>query len=231
MLVRLNKHLRDSGLCSRRKADEFIQKGYVSVDGKVVKELGFRVDPQSCKISVSPEAHDEKKSFRYILLYKPSGYVATRSSLEGKTIFDLLPDIPGLTYSGRLDKDSEGLIILSDDGEFTYAVASPENNKEKEYLVELDGYISDSDLKKMEEGMLIDGKKTRPARCRRTGKKTYTIVLTEGMNRQVRKMAGKLHFNIVNLKRIRIGQIECGRMRPGEWRDLTSVEIDNLSGE
>ena len=132
MTVRLNKYLRDSGLCSRRKADEFIAKGFVSVDGEVVTDLGTKIDPLVNKVDISSDAEKEADSYRYILLYKPVDYITTKNEYEGKTVFDLVPKIENLTYSGRLDKDSEGLIILSNDGNFIYHVAIPDNEKEKE---------------------------------------------------------------------------------------------------
>ena len=130
MTVRLNKYLRDSGLCSRRKADEFIAKGFVSVDGEVVTDLGTKIDPLVNKVEISSDAEKETDSYRYILLYKPVDYITTKNEYEGKTVFDLVPNIENLTYSGRLDKDSEGLIILSNDGNFIYHVANPDNEKE-----------------------------------------------------------------------------------------------------
>ena len=228
MTVRLNKFLRDSGLCSRRKADEFIARGYVSVDGKIVTDLGTKIDPLVNKVDISSDAEKETGSYRYILLYKPAGYIATRNEYEGKTVFNLVPEIENLTYSGRLDKDSEGLIILSNDGNFIYHVANPDNEKEKEYSVTVDHFISDPDLSKMQSGMIIEGKQTKPAVCIRTGKRSYNITLKEGMNRQVRKMAGKVHCNIISLKRVRIGKLTAGSLKPGQWRNLSKEEVAEL---
>ena len=228
MMVRLNKFLRDSGLCSRRKADEFIAKGFVSVDGEVVTDLGTKIDPHVSKVDISSDAEKETVSYRYILLYKPVGYITTRNEYEGRTVFDLLPKIENLTYSGRLDKDSEGLIILSNDGNFIYHVANPDNEKEKEYSVTVDHFISDTDLSKMQSGMIIEGKQTKPAVCIRTGKRSYNIILKEGMNRQVRKMAGKVHCNIISLQRVRIGKLTAGSLKPGQWRNLSKEEVAEL---
>ena len=228
MTVRLNKYLRDSGLCSRRKADEFIAKGFVSVDGEVVTDLGTKIDPLVNKVEISSDAEKETDSYRYILLYKPVDYITTKNEYEGKTVFDLVPNIENLTYSGRLDKDSEGLIILSNDGNFIYHVANPDNEKEKEYSVTVDHFISDADLAKMQNGMQIEGKQTKPAVCVRTSKRSYNITLKEGMNRQVRKMAGKVHCNILSLKRIRIGKLTAGKLKPGQWRNLSKEEVADL---
>lgn len=121
-LVRLNKYLKDMGYCSRRKADEFITKGYVKVNGNVITELGYRINSSVDKVEVSQELTDEISNFRYIVLHKPKGYVCTKDKSVENNIFELLPDIPGLTYSGRLDKDMQGMVMLSNDGIFVRKV-------------------------------------------------------------------------------------------------------------
>lgn len=228
MEIRLNKYLKDKGLCSRRKADEFIEKGYITVNGEVVTELGKRIDDEKDIVAVSQEAYKEKKEFRYILLYKPQGYVTTKSEGEGKNVFDLVPEIEGLTYAGRLDKDSEGLLIFSNDGEFVYGLTYPEFEKEKEYSVEVDREVTEEKLDIMRKGMIIQGKMTKPAVVTKTGKYSYNIILTEGMNRQIRRMARRVDWEVMTLIRFRIKEIRIEKMKAGEWRNLTSNEIESL---
>lgn len=228
MEIRLNKYLKDKGLCSRRKADEFIEKGYIKVNGRVVTELGVKIDEEKDIVEILPEAHEEKEKFKYILLYKPVGYVTTKSTVEGKNIFELVPEIEGLTYSGRLDKESEGLIILSNDGEFVFSLAYPDFEKEKEYAVEVDREVDESKLDYMRKGMKIKGKLTKPAVVIKTGTYTYDIILTEGLNHQIRIMAQKVGWEVMSLVRFRIKNIYAGNMKPGTWRELTKEEIDDL---
>ena len=228
MVVRLNKYLKDKGFCSRRKADDFILKGYVKVDGVVVSELGTKIDDAVNKVEVDPNAEKEKNEYVYILLYKPLDFISSKNEEEGLTVFDIVPKVEGLTYAGRLDKDSEGLIILSNDGSFIYKITNPENEKEKEYEVTLDHDIPEASLNVMRKGVLLDGKMTKPAKVKKVSRNVYTITLTEGINRQVRRMAGKVHFNVVSLRRIRIGSISVGTLKSGEWRNLTKEEIESF---
>lgn len=228
MEIRLNKYLKDKGLCSRRKADEFIEKGYIKVNGTVVTEMGFKVNDEKDVVEIMPEAYKEKEEYRYILLYKPPGYVTTRSEEEGKNIFELVPNIEGLTYSGRLDKESEGLIILSNDGEFVFSLTYPDFEKEKEYSVEVDRRVEEDKLDYMRKGMKIKGKITKPAIITKTGTYSYDIILTEGMNRQIRIMAEKVKWEVMSLVRFRIKNLYAGKMIPGTWRDLTKEEIEDL---
>ena len=228
MVVRLNKYLKDKGFCSRRKADDFILKGYVKVDGVVVSELGTKIDDAVNKVEVDPNAEKEKNEYVYILLYKPLDFISSKNEEEGLTVFDIVPKVEGLTYAGRLDKDSEGLIILSNDGSFIYKITNPENEKEKEYEVTLDHDIPEASLNVMRKGVLLDGKMTKPAKVKKLSRNVYTITLTEGINRQVRRMAGKVHFNVVSLRRIRIGSISVGTLKSGEWRNLTKEEIESF---
>ena len=222
--IRLNKYLKDLGYGSRRKCEEYIKKGFVKLNGKIVTELATKVIPGKDEIVVSDEILAEKNKFVYILLNKPVGYVTTKSVEEGKTVFELLPDIEGLTYAGRLDKESEGLLVFSNDGEFIYRVASSENEKEKEYLVVCNKEITDGMLHKMRAGMQIDGKKTKPAKVFRVDEKSFRIILTEGINRQIRKMVRKVGAGVEMLKRIRIANIKNNIPEVGKWRYLTEEE-------
>jgi 23S rRNA pseudouridine2604 synthase len=227
--VRLNKYLKDAGICSRRKADEFIEKGYILVNGKVVSELGYKVNPSQDKIEVLPIVDNIIKDYRYILLNKPKGYVCSKSTIDGKNIFELLPNIENLTYSGRLDKDSEGLILLSNNGQFIYSIAGKEYECEKEYIVTVNKIVTKEYLFQQSSGNIrLDGKAVRKAKVTQLGSKSYSIILTEGMNRQIRRMAENQGYKVTNLKRVRIGNLTNKNIQLGSYRELTKEELKLL---
>lgn len=228
-LVRLNKYLKDQDICSRRKADEFIAKGYIKVNGQIITELGFKLNPLLDKVELSPELTLEKQQFRYIVLNKPKGYVCSKNSEDGKPIFDLLPVVKDLTYAGRLDKDSHGLVILSNDGKFVYKVFGAEFAKQKEYIVRVNKAVTAEYLAKQANGSIeLDGKLLRPAQVKQIGTHAYKITLTEGVNRQLRRMAEVCDYRVVDLKRIRIDNIGDRGLETGEWRELTAGEIKQV---
>lgn len=223
----MNKYISANFGVSRRKADEWIEKGYVILNGKKVTEQGIRVG-ESDTLEIVQEAHEEKSEFKYFLLNKPVGYVCTRSSDEGKNIFELLPPIPDLSYAGRLDKESHGLIIVSNDGKFVYNVAGSEFEKVKTYVVKLDMPITDFDLDIMQNGMLIGGKMTKEARVERININKFSIELTEGINRQIRRMCRTLGYHVRDLKRVDIHGISDDTLSEGYWRELTQDEMKKI---
>ncbi|MDD3266814.1 MAG: pseudouridine synthase [Burkholderiales bacterium] len=228
-LIRLNKYLKDNDICSRRKADEFIAKGYVKLNGVVVTELGTKVNPETDKIEILPELTVETSNFRYIVLNKPKGYVCSKNKADGKPIFELLPKIDDLSYAGRLDKDSHGLVILSNDGKFVYKVFGAEFAKEKEYIVRVNKSVTPEYLEKQSNGSIIlDDKRLRPAKIKQVGFNVYKMVLTEGVNRQIRRMAEMCDYRVVDLKRIRIDNIHDRGLETGQWRELTSEEVNYI---
>jgi 23S rRNA pseudouridine2604 synthase len=228
-LIRLNKYLKDTGICSRRKADEFIANGHIKVNGRVITELGYKINLQTDKVEVLPEVNNIISEFKYIVLNKPKGYVCSKSDLDGKTIFELVPNIENLTYAGRLDKDSQGLIILSNDGKFVYNVAGNEFNCEKEYLVRVDKIVTPEYLYQQSCGNIrLNGKAVRPAKTEYVSDYLYNITLTEGMNRQIRRMAENQGYKVTQLKRLRIGTITDHNISLGKWRYLTHDEIKSL---
>lgn len=228
-LVRLNKYLKDQDICSRRKADEFIAKGYIKVNGQIITELGFKLNPLLDKVELSPELTLEKQQFRYIVLNKPKGYVCSKNREDGKPIFDLLPVVKDLTYAGRLDKDSHGLVILSNDGKFVYKVFGAEFAKQKEYIVRVNKAVTAEYLAKQANGSIeLDGKLLRPAQVKQIGTHAYKITLTEGVNRQLRRMAEVCDYRVVDLKRIRIDNIGDRGLETGEWRELTASEVKQV---
>ncbi len=224
--VRLNKYLKDNNICSRRKADEFIALGYIKVNGAVVTELGYKVNPKLDNIEIAPALFQEKAQFRYLLLNKPQGYVCSKSDVEGKTIFELVPAIKDLTYVGRLDKESHGLILLSNDGQFVYAMMGNVFHKEKEYIVTVNKPLTANFIKQQGNGSIrLDNKQVRPARVKMLNEFTYKIIITEGINHQIRRMAENQGYKVVDLKRTRIGNIVDRTLALGAWRDLTLDEI------
>ncbi len=226
-MVRLNKHLKDLGICSRRQADEFIANGYVLVNGKVVTEMGCKVDPDNDVVTVTAKVDEAISGFRYVLLNKPVGYVCSKSTLDGKNIFELLPEIKNLTYAGRLDKDSHGLLILSSDGKFVYIVAASEFPKE--YVVRVNKPITKNFLIQQGNGSIrLDNKQLKQAIVEQVDDFTYKIILTEGVNRQIRRMAENQGYIVTDLKRIRINQISDTSLKIGSWRDLTSQEVSTF---
>lgn len=228
-LVRLNKYLKDQDICSRRKADEFIAKGYIRVNGNVVTELGLKIDPTIDKVELLSGLAEEKSQFRYIVLNKPKGYVCSKSKIDGKPIFELLPNIKDLTYAGRLDKDSHGLVILSSDGKFVYKVFGAEFAKQKEYIVRVNKAVTTEYLASQADGSIVlDGKQLRPAQVKQIGASVYKITLTEGVNRQIRRMAEVCDYRVVDLKRIRIDNITDRGLETGQWRDLSAAEVKQI---
>lgn len=228
-LIRLNKYLKDNDICSRRKADDFIAKGYVKLNGVVVTELGVKINPDLDKIEILPELTAETSNFRYIVLNKPKGYVCSKSKVDGKPIFELLPKIDNLSYAGRLDKDSHGLVILSNDGKFVYKVFGAEFAKEKEYIVRVNKSVTPEYLEKQSNGSIVlDDKKLRPAKVKQVGFNVYKIILTEGVNRQIRRMAEECDYRVVDLKRIRIDNIHDRGLEAGQWRELTKDEVNYI---
>lgn len=228
-LVRLNKYLKDNNICSRRKADEFIAKGYIKVNGEITTELGTKINPTVDKVELTTGVAEEKAQFRYLLLNKPKGYVCSTNKADGKPIFDLLPPIKGLSYAGRLDKESHGLVILSNDGQFVYKVFGAEFAKQKEYIVRVNKPVTQEYLRKQADGSIIlDGKQLRRTQVKQIGTNVYKITLTEGVNRQLRRMAEECDYRVIDLKRIRIDNITDRGLDVGCWRELTQAEIKHI---
>jgi len=227
-LVRLQKFLSSAGYCSRRQGEVYIQEGKVRVNGKVVSELGTKVDPDVDKIVIHGQELTVKQSLLYIALNKPKSYVTTCNQKNEKIVVDLV-DIPERIYPvGRLDKDSTGLLLMTNDGNLHHHLLHPSFDHEKEYVVTVATPISDSALARMEKGITILGEKTRPAIVKRLSGKRFLIRLKEGKNRQIRRMVKKTGNHVIALKRIRVANIELGDLPEGAWRYLTKKEIKQL---
>ncbi len=232
--MRLNKFLSNSGVASRRKCDLLIEEGKVTVNGKVACELGLKINEKKDKVKVEGKEISLPSSFVYIKLNKPKGYACTASDEKGRrTIYDLVDCEERLFSIGRLDYDTEGLIILTNDGDFANAVAHPRFQTEKEYRVTAEGEIKESELAVMRKGVVVDGERMPSARVEKlsyeNGFTKLSVVIDEGQNRQVRRMFEAIGHQIKLLKRVRIGQVRLGGLKRGEYRDLTEEELNLLT--
>ncbi len=226
MQERLQKFLSAAGVASRRHAETMILAGKVKVNGNVVKELGTKVDPDKDRVEVDRKRVQIQNKI-YLLLYKPKRCVTTRDDpRKRKTVYEYLPEkLRNTLWSvGRLDFNTEGLLLFTNDGELTQLLTHPSKEHEKEYEVQIDKELSSGRIEKMEKGMMIDGKKTAPAKVRAMGTTVY-ITIHEGMNRQVRKMFGELGYSVRNLKRIRMGKLKIEDLKPGEHKLIKKEEI------
>ncbi len=235
MKERLQKILSEAGVCSRRRAEELIRAGAVKIDGHPAV-IGQQVDPQKCRITVmdEPVYLKKKREKHYIALNKPRGYVTTMSDEMGRrTVSDLVSDVGSRVYPiGRLDKVSEGLLLLTDDGEFANMMMHPKFHISKRYRVTVDSIVTDSQVVKLSSGVVIDGKMTAPAIINvvssESGRAVMEMTIREGRNRQIRKMCEAVGLNVKRLKRTAIGPLKLGMLQPGAWRELTKAEVAAL---
>jgi len=230
MMERLQKILSARGIASRRKAEEYILQGLVTVNGKTAV-LGQKADPEVDTIEVAGKVMEERAEMLYYLLNKPVGIVTTNASTKDqKTVRDLIPkDLQDkIVPVGRLDKDSEGLLLLTNDGVLAYRLTHPKFHHEKEYEVTVKGNITEGMLDKLRKGIMLDGSLTKPATIEKTASNAFRIILTEGRNRQIRRMAERVGEEVVRLKRIRIMNIADDALRPEKLRPLTKEEKDTL---
>lgn len=237
-LVRLQKMLADCGVASRRKSEQLIADGQVKVNGKTA-QIGDKVDPYKDKVFVAGKriTAAAKKKYRYIMLHKPRGYITTMDDEMGrKCVAELVADIEDRIYPvGRLDRESEGMLLMTNDGAFANTVTHPKKHIYKIYRVTVRPGITEEQIIKFETGMEIDGYKTAPAEVRvvkkEEGRAVLEIVLREGRNRQIRKMCEQLGIEVARLKRVAIGQVKLGMLQPGKWRDLTPEEVKKLTAD
>ena len=227
-LMRLQKFLSAAGVCSRRKGEEYIKAGRVAVNSQLVVELGTKVDPATDFVQVDGNPVQSSQPLIYIALNKPIDYVTSCSHPGEKIVLDLV-DIPRRVYPiGRLDKDSTGLLLLTNDGRLHHKLSHPSFDHEKEYDVTVTKPISDGALRKMAEGLPMMETQTRPARVQRISARRFRIVLQEGKNRQVRRMVRKVGNQVTGLKRVRVANIKLGGLAPGAWRHLGDQEKREL---
>ena len=224
--MRINKFLSEAGITSRRGADKWITDGRVMINGKTA-ELGSKVEAGD-DVRVDGEQIAVEQPLVYLVLNKPVGITSTTESHIKGNIVDFVNHPLRIFHIGRLDKDSDGLILLTNDGDIVNEILRAENSHEKEYIVTVNEKITDTFIEKMGAGVNILGTKTLPCKVRKIGPKTFNIILTQGLNRQIRRMCSALGFSVQRLQRIRIMNISIEGLPIGEWRELTPTEKTEL---
>lgn len=228
MEIRINKYLASCGIGSRRKVEELLWKGEFEVNGKKA-EPGQIIDPEKDKITRKGKTIASPKKLVYYALNKPLDTLSTNDDeFNRKTVRDLIKSKERLFPVGRLDKESTGLIILTNDGDLSLKLTHPKYHKDKTYEVTTQEHVSSAQLEQLEKGVRIMGKTTAPAKTEKTGRNSFKITIHEGMNRQIRKMANEVHLTVKSLHRISIGDIEIGDLKPGEYRELDKYEVETL---
>lgn len=226
MEIRLNKYLSEAGICSRREADNLISAGKVSVDGKVAVP-GMKVTKDQI-VKVGKKQIGGKRNMVLLAVNKPVGIVCTEEKREKNNIIRFLNYPERITYIGRLDKDSEGLLLMTNNGDIINKMMRAGNQHEKEYIVKVDKPVTEDFIRKMGNGVHILDTVTRHCKVEAIGRYTFRIILTQGLNRQIRRMSEALGYKVVKLKRVRVMNIELGDLKPGAWREVTQAEIDTL---
>lgn len=241
--VRLQKLLSQAGIASRRSAEKLIAEGRVTVNGRTIREMGVKADPAVDDIRVDGRRLRQPERLRYILLNKPAGFVTTRSDPARRpTVMDLLAGVREYVYPvGRLDYDTEGLLLLTNDGDLAARLTHPRHEVERTYEATVAGTPDQEAVERLRRGIPLDGRRTMPAevalvghgKAPRKGTPYGFLVITirEGRNRQVRRMCEAVGHPVQKLRRVRIGPISDRRLRPGEWRELTLVEVKKLKVE
>ncbi len=224
--IRINRYLAHKGFSTRRGADVLITQKLVQLNGKIA-QLGDQVTIDDVVTVSSVVINKIENTYRYIAYYKPRG-ISTDQQKEGESIKMSLPALRGLFPLGRLDKESEGLIILTNDGRLTDRVLSPDRTHEKEYRVKVDKHITDAFIRHLERGILIETYKTKPAKAHRTGETIFNITLTEGKKHQIRRMCTAEGYQVIELTRIRIMNIKLGDLKEGMYRTITKAELIEL---
>lgn len=224
---RLNKYISDSGYCSRREADKFIESGQVKVNGETA-EIGTKVD-QGDRVVVKGTKIRAVNQKVYIAFNKPVGVTCTTDLKDPTNIIDYIGHKERIFPIGRLDKDSQGLIFLTNDGDIVNAILRAGNNHEKEYIVTVDKPITDAFIQKMSQGVPVHDTVTLPCKVMRARKNTFRIILVQGLNRQIRLMCQYLGYNVVTLNRVRIMTIAVNGIPEGQWRNLSEVELKTIN--
>ena len=232
--IRLQKYLAERGIASRRGAEEMIRAGRVTVNGRRAS-IGMSVNPQDDLVAVDGQNLDQQRDkLAYLLLHKPRGYVTTMGDKHAvRTVAELVADYPARIFPvGRLDKDSEGLLLMTNDGALANALTHPASHVPKVYRVTLRGQVSDAQRDKLSMGMELDGRPTRPIELRvlaeEPGRTVLRLTLREGRNRQIRRMCEALGLEVLRLKRTALGPLKLGLLPAGQWRELTAEEVKRL---
>jgi 23S rRNA pseudouridine2604 synthase len=224
--TRLNKYLSEAGVCSRRKADEYIEQGKVAINGEAAS-MGTRVFPGD-RVTMNGRLIKNNNETVILAYNKPIGLTCTASKEDPDNIFDHINYPIRLQYVGRLDKDSQGLLLLTNDGDLSNSIQKSVNNHEKEYRVRVNKPVTEEFLKAMSEGVPILDTVTKKCRLTKIDNYSFKIILTQGLNRQIRRMCDYFGYKVVNLKRVRVMNIRLGNLKPGEYRKLTGEEEREL---
>lgn len=225
-LVRLNKFLSEAGVCSRREADRLIESGRVFIDGKRA-ETGMKVSGNQ-EVKVGKKVVSKGNEMVLLAVNKPVGIVCTEEKKEKKNIIRFLDYPVRITYIGRLDKDSEGLLLMTNNGDIINKMMRAGNRHEKEYKVTVDKAVTPEFIEKMGAGVPILDTVTRPCKVKQIGKYKFNIILTQGLNRQIRRMCEYFGYKVTRLERVRVMNIRLGNLKPGEYRQVTEEEIQEL---
>lgn len=232
--IRLQKHMAECGVASRRKAEELIEQGKVKVNGHVAT-IGTKVDPKRDKVTVRGKTIVPVNKKVYIMLHKPRGFVTTMSDEQNrKNVSDLVQDVGVKLFPvGRLDRNSEGLLIMTNDGDFANKLTHPSAHVNKTYRVTIKGTVDDEKLVKLQEGIVLDGRKTLPCDCfiaeKKEDRTVLIFILQEGRNRQIRRMCEAVQLEVLRLKRTEIAGVKLGMLPQGKWRDLNEKEMRHLT--
>lgn len=224
--ISLNKFISSRGICSRREADRMIENGRVTINGRVAKK-GNRVAPGDT-VTVDGELITKKQKDVYILFHKPPGVTCTTDRKDKTNIIDFIGHEQRIFPVGRLDKNSSGLILLTNNGDIVNRILRAENKQEKEYLVMINKPVNKAFIKRMSEGVPILGTVTKECKVEKVGKQSFRIVLVQGLNRQIRRMCEYLGCRVHELTRVRIMHLSMGRLQPGKWRNLKGSELETL---
>ncbi len=231
--VRLQKYLAECGVASRRKSEEMIEQGQVKVNGQVAY-IGDKINPKKDTVTVKGKKIVKSKTHTYIMLHKPRGFITTMSDeRDRKCVAELIKDVNCRVYPiGRLDKDSEGMLLFTNDGEFANALTHPTRHVPKTYRVTVKSDVSQDQITALTTGIVIDDRMTAPAEVRvitrEPGRVVLEIILYEGRNRQIRKMCEEIGLEVARLKRTAVGSIKLGMLKQGAWRELTEDEVRKL---
>lgn len=228
--MRIQKYLSQQKILSRREAEHYIKLGLIKLNGQIVREMGIQIDPAKDKVEVLAAKPGKISDKITVAVNKPRGIVSSKIKTEGETIFELLPQFEHLNVVGRLDKESEGLILLSNDGTITQVVTSDKHLIEKEYEVTVRELIKPSMLLKMENGLILEDGPTLETTTELLDDHKFMIILKEGRKHQIRRMCDVLRLTVTDLKRIRIGNIKIGHLKTGQFRELNKSEIEKLKG-
>ncbi len=222
--MRLQKYLAEAGIASRRKAEELIKAGKVKINGEIITAPGTIVN-EGDKVEFKDKEVQQDQDRIYIAFNKPTGVITSTSNVQGKTVMEMVKVKQRIYPIGRLDKDTSGLLLLTNDGDFADKLMHARYGHTKEYFVTLDRDLSSEHIKRMEKGMTLAGKKLQPVKVVMSKNKSARLELKEGVNRQIRAMLGRLGYTVKKLKRIRVGKLELGDIQEGNWKKIDPSDV------